>query len=234
MDKGINIMDETLLNKYLKVIKELDVLMSERAIKSVENKISGYTDKGILMSPENMKNTISLLEKARETNNNISNFGRSVLKVKSPNEEKSNLDAEQLMSRLGRSVCTSEDTAYDRVKNIDNLKKKKNNKNGFFIALEELEKYMEENGIKHAFRCKKKKLSAKVIKEMVDKAQDIDIDDDSEKAKVFKNIAKMEKQNLFDFCDKKPYQCLICPYYYKSFSEFSTVIEKRNEEMRNE
>jgi len=95
MDKGLNIMDETLLNKYLKVIKELDILMSERAIKSVENKISGYTDKGILMSPENMKNTISLLEKARETNSNISNFGRSVLKVKSPNEEKNNLDAKQ-------------------------------------------------------------------------------------------------------------------------------------------
>lgn len=228
-------MDEILLKLYLNAIKALDILNSERAIKSIENKISGYTDKGILMSPENMKNTISLLEKARETNNSINNFGRSVLKTKTSKEEDNDdTKVDNLMGRLGRSVCTTEDTAYDRVKNLESLKKNKNNKNAFFIALQELEKYMEENGIKPAFRCKNKKLSAKVIKEMIDKANDIDIDDEFEKKKILKNITKMEKQKLFDFCDKKPYQCLICPYYYKNGSEFSTVIGKRNEEMKNE
>lgn len=226
-------MKENLLILYINAIKELEILNSEKAIKSTENKISGYTDSGILMSPTNMQNTISLIEKARETNANINAFGRSTLKVKSPKEEDDIPNIEQLMGRVGRSVCTSEDTAYDRIKSMEDSKKKKSNKSAFFIALQKLEEYMEEHGIKHAFRCKNKKLSKKVIKEMRSKANDVDIDDDYEKAKILKNITKMENQNLFDFCDKKPYQCLICPYNYESFSEFSAVIEKRNEEMKN-
>jgi hypothetical protein len=223
-------MDEKLWELRLKVIEALDNLMSEKAIKSTENKISGYTDRGVLMSPENMQNTISLLEKAKETNKIISGFGRSALKVKK--EEENNINKnENMLNRFGRSVCTSDEpTAYDRIKEIeDSKKKKKSNMESIFInAMKELEKYMQENEIVHPFKCKNKKLNKKNIDEMIDKANSLELEDQFEKIKVLRSINKIKSQSLFQFCDKKPYQCLICPYYYKSLPEYSEMVKRNN------
>lgn len=230
-------MKNELVRLRLKVIKALDALMEEKAIKSTEDKISCYTDRGLLMSPENIQNTITLIDQAREMNSTINNFGRSTIKDKKNNEEKNEQETEKMLNSFGRSICTSEETAYDRIQKIEDSKSKKNkksNKNSFISAMKELEDYMKKNKISHPFRCKKKKLSKKNIDEMVQNANELELEDQFEKIKVLRNINKMKSQSLFDFCDKKPYQCLICPYYYANLSEYSEIIRIKNKEHNNE
>lgn len=228
-------MKNELMRLRLKVIKALDDLIEEKSIKSTEDKISCYTDRGVLMSPENIQNTITLIDQAREVNNTINNFGRSVIKEKNNLEEKNEQETEKMLNHFGRSICTSEDTtAYDRVQKIKDSKNKKNKKNSFIIIMKELEDYMKKNEISHSFRCKNKKLSKKNIDEMIKNVNELELEDEFEKIKVLRNINKMKSQSLFDFCDKKPYQCLICPYYYANLLEYSEIIRIKNKEHNNE
>jgi hypothetical protein len=224
----------------LKVIDAYENLLSYKAIKSTKDKISGYTDRGILMNPEAMQTTIALLEKAKDTNDKISNFGRSSLKIKktAAEEDAKEKEAESMVIKFGRSICTTTDTtALDRIKNIEeekNLRNKNEPEKNFIKAMRELENYMAENKIKHSFRCKEEKLSDKDIESMIEEAELLEVEDQSDKIKVLRNIKKMKEQNLFQFCDKKPYQCLVCPYYYEDFSEFIEMKNIRKKENENE
>ena len=86
---------------------------------------------------------------------------------------------------------------------------------------------MKEKEIVHPFKCKAKKLNKKNIEEMIEKANNLELDDQLERIKVLRNINKIKSQTLFQFCDKKPYQCLICPYYYKSLPEYSEMVRRK-------
>lgn len=225
---------EKLWDLRIKVIDNYEKLMSYKAIKSTADKISGYTDKGILMSPEAMQNTITLLEKARETNDAISGFGRSKLKINKTKEEKQEEEADNILSKFGRSVCTTEEdtTALERVKEIEKKKKlmgKSEEEKNFIDAMRNLENYMNSENIEHSFRCREEKLSNDDIEIMIEETESLDVDDQSDKIKVLRNINKMKDQTLFDFCDKKPYQCLVCPFYYKDMKEFLEMKNKRKE-----
>jgi hypothetical protein len=229
MDRGV-IMKEKLWELRLNVINAYEELLSHKAIKSTEDKISGFTDSGIFMSPENMQSTIALIERAREVNSNISNFGRSQIKIRHDNEECKDKEQEGIIGRFGRSVCTTEPTALDIVENVEKQSKLKNRNNHelkFIEVMKELEKYMRENKIEHSFKCKNEKLSSDEIDGMVKKAEDLKVEEEGEKIKVLRSINKMKKQKLFDFCNKKPYQCLVCPYYYENLGEFHEMEKLR-------
>lgn len=229
--------EKQLWDLRLKVIRTYEKYLFEKSIKSSQDKISGFNENGCQMTPEAMQQIANMIDHARETNNAIENFGRSYsrsLPKRVENNAMSESQEDAMFSRFGRSKCTSKDepaTASELVEqNILRPKKDKFSiiRDSFIDAMKELEKFMQEHNFSHSFRCKNEHLSDEDISKMISEANSLI--DSEERSVALNNIKKIQKQTLFQFCTNKPYQCMVCPYYYGNMEEFLKMKELRKED----
>src|SRR4030042_3731557 len=232
MDKKL--IENKLLELRLNAIAAYEDWAYDKSIKSTQNKISGFGENDILMKPDAMQHMINMLENEKATHGAISDFGRSKLKRKEEKEDNDEIVTNNILNKFGRSHCIIEDnelkTAIDGVQ--CNLERKiKESKDPMSIALLEkikiLEKFMRDNNITESFRCKSERVDDEQIATMLEEANSIELDDEADRHKILSQIKKIKNENLFDFCDRKPHQCLMCPYYYKDFMEFSEMMKNR-------
>jgi len=236
---GRSSVNKRLWELRINAVVAYDKWMTEKAIKSTKDKINVFSNNDVMMNPRAMQEMIHVLEQAKKTSSDIIDYGRSVPVVKK--EEKDELIMNGALGSFGRSVCTSNkeeepDTAVERINRSVKRKEKKvsNSTKGFYIEqITTLEEFMVNNNIQASFKCKSKKVTKKQIEEMKADALEIELDDEYDRKKILSQIKKIGDNKLFDYCDKKPYQCLVCPYYYKSFKEFY-VMKTMREEKRNE
>jgi hypothetical protein len=245
MDKSS--IDDRLWELRMAAIRAYDEWITEKSIKSTQGKISGYNENDILMQPDAMQSMIEMLQYARKANDTMDDFGRSQLVKKEKEKEKkkdedSDAVAEKILANFGRSVCTSVPeeepiTALDGAeRNIERNKSKGGvspAEKEFLNSVKTLGIFMKKHGIKEYFKCKIKQVGKKNIDEMLKEVDNIELDDEADRKKILLQINNIKEGKLFDFCDMKPHQCLVCPYYYKDFPEFWKMKKIREEERRS-
>jgi len=227
MDKSS--IKERLWELRLNAISAYENLVFEQSVKSTKDKISGYSENDILMKPDAMQHMIRVLENERKTDNAISDFGRSRLSKKKDKTEEEERDAEadSILGKFGRSQCTTqpeeENTAMvgagrkierEKMGQISSAEKY------FFKQVNILGKFLHEHSIEESFKCKSTKIDVENLNEMFEEVDTIEFEDESDRKKVLSQIKTIGNDNLFNFCDRKPHQCLVCPYYYEDFKEF--------------
>lgn len=229
----MNEIEKKLWELRISVVKAWEKYTFEKSIRSSKEKISGFSENGILMNPQAMQQMVTLLESSREADIAINNFSRSRPVVKKVDKD---VEAEGMLARFGRSVCTSQPeekvTAADLI-STNLLSKKEDSfslaKKDFKVALKKLEDFMKENNLSHPLRCKNEHISEEDVQKMITDAEVIGKDNQDEKMVILRQIKKLQRQTVYESCTNKPYQCMVCPFYYKDMADFFKLKQIRKE-----